>query len=155
MTEVRVKAEGTLRQVQASGSGRAWATAAAAPAAILAYVQEFSVTSAQTITTIMERGVPDHHKVTQKAPIDVTFRCLWTGGTPTALTSSGTTIPLFHLEHRASAAEIGNGSTGMFHQFHGAALQSVQLQEADEGNSINLTYRCLAMVGPTGSGFLS
>lgn len=155
MPEVRVKSEGEMRIVQASGSGRAWATAAAAPAAVVGYVQDFAFTSAMQVTTIMERGVPDHHKMGSKTPIDLTVNYLWTGGMPTALTASGASMPLYHMEYRASAKEIGNGTTGAFYQFMGAALIQAQFQEREEGNIINAQYRCLAMVGPTGSGYLS
>ena len=155
MAEVRIQAEGSLRFVRASGSGRTWATGAAAPAGILAYVRSFDYTSAQTITTVMDRGLPDHHKATQFAPIDVTFRCAWTGAYPSAVSGSGATVPMLHLEHRASAAEIGNGTTGVFHQFIGGALVSNKFTEGADENTIDLTYRFLSMVGPTGSGYLS
>lgn len=154
-TEVRVMREGELRFVRASGVGSTWATASAPVSGIMGYVQSLSFTSAQTITTISERGTPNHHKLTERSPIDVTFECLWTGSFPTAVSGSGATLPMWHLEHRASAGEVGNGTTGDFHQFHGAALISHQWTEAREGNRIALTFRCLAYVGPTGSGFLS
>lgn len=156
MAEVRVMLEGELRFVRASGSGVAWATAATPVSGILAYVQDFSYTSAQTITTIFNRGRPDHNKQTQVQPIDITFRCLWTGGGYSGVSGAGASMPMIHLEHRASANEIGAaGTTGFYHQFMGCALTQVQFQEAAEGNTINLTYRALAMVGSTGSGYLS
>lgn len=157
MAETRIQAEGTLRFVQGSGSGRTWATGASQPSGTLGYVQSFSYTSAQTVTTVMERGVPDHHKITQKAPITVAVNYFWTGGFPSALTASGNTMPLLHLEFRASAAEIGNGSTGFYYQFMGAALQQAQFTEGagDTPDAIQATYMCLAMTGPTGSGYLS
>ena len=151
--EVRVAAEGTLKFIQASGSGRTWATASAAPSGLVAYVQSFSFTSGQTTVQVMERGVPDHHKIVSKQPIDVTFECLWTGSFANALTASGTTVPMFHLEHKAAAQEIG-ATSAFYHQFHGAVLQSVGLTEAAEGNRISLTFRALAMNGATASGYL-
>lgn len=154
MAEVRIQSEGTLWFVQASGSGRTWATGGTPPSGLLGYVQQFSMTSAQTDTVIMERGIPDHHKITQKAPIDVSFTYLWTGGRPTALTASGASVPMYHLEYRASAPEIGNGTTGFYHQFMGAALVQTQLTEQAEGTQVVEQYRCLAMVGPTGSGYI-
>lgn len=154
MAEVRTLREGELRYVRASGSGAAWATASAPVSGLLGYVQDFSFTSAQTITTIMNRGSVDHHKMTQLSPIDVTFRFLWTGGNFSAVSGAGATVPMVHLEHRASAAEIG-ATSAFWHQFHGAALVSTQLQEAAEGDTINMTFRCLAMIGATASGYLS
>jgi hypothetical protein len=153
MPEVRVMAEGTLRVVQGSGSGRTWATGASQPSALLAYVQSFSWTSGQTVTTIKERGVPDHHKITEKDPIDVTFECLWTGSFPSAITASGASIPHWHIEHKALAPEIG-ATSAFYHQFHGAALQNIQFTEQSEGNRISLTFRTLGMNGPTASGYL-
>lgn len=154
-SEVRVMMEGTLRFVRQSGSGRTWATASAPVSGLLAYVQSFSYTSAQTLTTIRERGVPDHHKITEKAPIDVTFQCLFTGQIPTAISGSGATVPMWALEFRASAAEIGNGTTGTYIQFHGAGLQDLKFGEAKEGDTLDFTLRALALNGPTGSGYLS
>ncbi len=154
MAETRIMAEGTLRSVQASGSGRTWATGAAAPATLLGLVQSFDYSSAQTVTTIMERGVPDHHKITQKAPITVNIEYLWTGSALSFITSSGTTVPLVHLEHRASAAELG-AATAFYHQFHGCALMSRQITEAAEGNRVREQYVALAMNGPTASGYLA
>lgn len=152
MPEVRTQAEGSLWFVQASGSGRTWATASAPVSGLVAYVQSFSHTSAQNFTQIMERGIPDHHKFVSKSPIDVTFNCLWTGAFTGALTASGSTVPMMHLEHRASAAELG--TTGFYHQYHGAVLTNIAFNEAAEGNTIALTFRALAMNGPTASGYV-
>jgi hypothetical protein len=154
VAETRTQLEGELRFVRGSGSGNTFATAATPVSGIIGFSQSFSYNSAQTVTTIMNRGIPDHHKVTQKSPVEVTFQCYFTGNYPTGITGSGATVPFFHLEHRASAAEIGNGTTGVYHLFIGAALESVKLSEGAP-NTIDLTYRCLAMVGPTGSGYLS
>lgn len=152
--EVRVMAEGTLWWVQQSGSGRTWATAASPPSGILAYVQEgMTYTSGKTITPIMERGVPDHWKVTEFAPINVSFSILYAGsGLPVALTASGTTVPMIALEHRASAAELG--ASGIYHQFMGVPLQSLKWTEGKQGNKMDLTYQALGMIGPTGSGYI-
>lgn len=154
MAEVRVASEGSLWYVQASGSGRTWATAATPVSGLFAYVSNFKYTSAWTDTVIMERGVPDHHKITQRAPIDVTFDILYTGNIATALTGSGASVPMWHLEHRASAPEIGNGTTGAYYQFIGVALGQHQFSENPEGNSISFTTKALAMIGPTGSGYI-
>jgi hypothetical protein len=153
MPEVRVMAEGTLRFVQASGSGSTWATASAPVSGLVAYVQSFSHTSAANIVQIAERGIPDHHKFAGRSPIDVTFACLWTGAFTGMLTASGSTMPMMHLEHRASAAELGTTSA-FYHQYHGAVLTNIGYTEAAEGNSISLTFRALAMNGPTASGYI-
>jgi hypothetical protein len=153
MAETRNMTEGTLRFVQASGSGRTWATASAPVSGLVAYVQSYSHTSAVNFVQISERGIPDHHKMAGKSPIDITFNCLWTGAFTGMLTASGTTVPMMHIEHRASAAELGAGSA-FYHQYHGAVLTNIGFTEAAEGNTIALTFRALAMNGPTASGYL-
>lgn len=154
MGEVRVQVEGSLRFVQASGSGRSWATGSAPTSGLLAFVQSFQFTSAQTITTISDRGIPDHHKITQKAPIQLTVNALWTGANPLAASGASATVPMYHLEFRASAGEIGAASA-FYYDFYGAALQQVQLQEQAAGNTIQLQYMCLGMSGANTSGYLS
>lgn len=143
--------------MQASGGATGWTTGAAAAAALLAYVQAgMSFTSAQQFQTVSERGVPNHHKFMSKDPIEVTFQCLWTGAFPTAITAVGTTVPMYHIEHRASAGEIGAGAvTGSYRQLYGGVLISQQHTERAEGNTIDLTFRCLGIGEVTGSGYLS
>lgn len=159
--EVVVFSEGTLRGVQASGSGRTWATGATPPSALYGYVQNgMSITSAQTVTTIMERGIPDHHKITEKAPIKVTIKQLQTYQTAfitpfNVLTASGTTVPMQHLEWRTSAANIGAGGTGEYWQFLGVATESIKATEDTKGNGLDYSFVCLAMIARTGSGYLS
>lgn len=155
MSEVRVAAEGSLWWVQASGSGRAWATAATPASGLVGYVTDFSFSSARTVTTIMERGLPDHHKESERSRIEPTFSMLWTGNhaRPTA-TGTGASMPMFHLEFKATRPEDFAGS-GFYYQFHGAALQSFDFKEAKEGDNISMKYAALAVTGPTASGYLS
>lgn len=153
-SEVRTFLEGTLRGVQASGSGQSWATGAAAPAFLLGFVQAgMSVVSGQTVSTQMERGAPHHHKITEKAPITLTVTYRLTGAYPVALTSSGASVPMYHLEHRASAPE--NGTTGVYSQFYGMALQSRTWTEAADGNTMQETWVGLGCLLATASGYLS
>lgn len=154
MAEVRVMQEGTLRFVQASGSGNSWATASAPASGTVGYVQSFSHDSGQKITTISERGIPVHHKLTEKSPIKVTFQFLHTGSTFSYLTASGATMPLVHLEWRASAAELGAGS-GVYYQYYGCALESIKVKEANDGNTVDMSFVTVGMVGATASGYLS
>lgn len=153
MGEVRVMAEGTLRYVQGSGIGRTWATASAPASGLLAFIQSFSYTSAQTELTVKERGIPDHHKITEKNAIEISFECLWTGVFPSALTASGASVPMWHLEHKALAGEIG-ASSGFYHQFYGAVLTNAQFTEQSDGNRIQLDFVALAMNSNTASGYL-
>lgn len=154
-SEVRTFPEGTLRAVQASGSGRTWSTAATPNSALFAYVQAGkSVQSARTMNAIMERGVPDHWKFGEATPITVTFTVKQTGAISAFLTASGASVPLLHLEHRASATENG-AATGIFNQFMGCVIQSIAWTENPDGNTIQFTFGALACTLFTASGFLS
>lgn len=154
--EARVQAEGSLWWVQASGSGRSWSTAATPASGLVGLVTDFSFTSGATITTVMERGIPNHHKLTERARIEPSFSFLWTGtnALPTAATGSGASVPMFHLEFKAIRPEDFAGS-GYYYQFQGVALQSFDFKEAKEGDNITFKAACLAMNGPTASGYLS
>ena len=154
MSEIRIQMEGSLRLVQASGSGRTWATAASPPSAIVAFVQAFSFNSAQTDTIISDRGRPDHHKITEFMPIDVTFDCGWTGQFTGWLSASGASVPLVHAEWRASAQELGAG-TGYYYQFYGLATNSFKITEDKAGNKVSISMKALAMSGANSTGFLS
>lgn len=154
MSEVRVQSEGILRYVQASGSGRTWATAAGPASGRVGLVRSFQFTSAETINTVMERGIPDHHKLTSKQPIEVTFSLAWTGSGIPIASGLGASVPMNHYEFMAQRPEDGLGPTGFYHQFHGGVITNVQFTEGDE-DLINLTIRALGMSGPTGSGFLT
>jgi hypothetical protein len=158
--EVRTLPEGTLRGVQASGSGLTWATASAPASGLFGFVQNgMSITSAQTVTQIMDRGIPVMNKITEKAGIKVTVSQLvsyQTGqATPfTILTASGSTVPMQHLEWKQAASEQGAGS-GMYYQFYGVATESLKLTEDSKGNKYDFSFVCLGYTGPTASGFLS
>lgn len=153
MSEVRVMAEGVLRIVPASGSGTAWVTGTGAAGVVLGYVQSFTYTSANTLQTIMDRGIPTHHKETQKNPIQATFTLLSTGIFPTAVSAGGHTVPMYHIEHVQRAPERGAAS-GFYHQFFGCAVTQRQFTEAAAGNTIAFTTVALGMNGPTASGYL-
>lgn len=152
MAEVRVMAEGVLRHVQASGSGRSWATASAPVSGVAGFVRSFTFTSARTLATVMERGVPDHHKEASRQPIDLTVNFAWTGAHMAPATGASASVPMHHLEYRANEPE--NGGSGRYYQFYGAAQQSVQFTEGENENTIQIQYRCLGMSGANASGFL-
>lgn len=154
-SEVRTLAEGTLRYVQATGSGRVWATGTTPVSGVMGYVQAgMSIQSARTVTTIMERGVPDHHKITEAAPITTTYTFKHTGVIPTAVVGAGASVPMWHFEHRASAVENGT-VTGVFHQLIGSVIESINWTENADGNTVQITLKSLAANLFTGSGFLS
>lgn len=156
MAEIRVALEGSLWWVQASGSGRTWATASAPASGLVGLVTDFSFTSGATITTIMERGIPNHHKLTERARIEPTFSMGWTGtnALPTAITGTGASVPMFHYEFKSIRPEDFAGS-GYYFQFQGAALQSYDFKEAKEGNNKTIKLACLAITGPTASGYIT
>lgn len=154
MAEVLTFPEGELWWVQASGSGRTWATAATPTSGLFAYVQDGSTfTSAMQITTIMERGVPDHYKFLQRDTIGLTFNIQWTGGRPSAASGGGASMPMLHLELKSKRSE--HPGSAFYHQFHGVPIQSLQFTENGAGNTLALNTMALSMNGPTGSGYLS
>lgn len=154
MGEVRVQIEGSMRFVQASGSGNAWATGTTPASGLFGFVQSMVVNSAQTVTVIKDRGRPSHNKITDIAAIDLTVNYLWTGATPEAASGASATVPMWHMEYRSSAGEIGAASA-FYYDFYGVALQSVQFTEAPAGNTIAAKYTCLGMSGENASGYLS
>ena len=160
-SEVFVRAEGGLSMVQASASGggasgaRAWATGSAPPSALnFAYVDSFSFTSAQQIATIRNRALPTHHKQTMLDPISLNFTLKWTGAFTAVLSASGATMPLAHLEFKASEPLVAAAS-GRYYQFMGVAITQQQFTEADDGDTIQFTCVALGMSGANPSGFLS
>lgn len=153
-SEVRVQLEGTLWWVRGSGSGNIWATASAPVSGLAGYVQSFSFTSALTLATMSDRGIPTHHKIASKQPIQVTFQCLWTGVHPSAVSGSGASVPFDHLEFKALVPE-DTAIRGAFYQFMGFARQQLQFTEQAQGDTIQFQGMALGMVGPTASGYLS
>lgn len=154
MPEVRTFAEGELWYVQASGSGKTFATASAPVSGLLGYVQAgMSYGSAAKYQAIMERGVPDHWKFVERTPIDLSFSFLWTGGIPSAASGTGASVPMWHLELKHKRAE--NPASAYYEQFHGVPIESLNFKENADGDTIEFKSRALAMNGPTGSGYLS
>src|SRR5260221_11152280 len=97
--EARVFAEGALRFVQASGTG-GWNTASAPISALIGFVQVgANFNSAANMATVMERGVPHHHKKLGAAPIDLTFTYLQavTANIPNPATASGVSTKQVHF----------------------------------------------------------
>lgn len=152
--EVRNLPEGQVWWVAASGSGTTWATADTPASGLFGYVQSMDFTSAQTFVHIMERGIPHHKKFVSKSVIAGNINCLWSGYTPSAVSGSGASVPMFHLEHQADTPE-NLEATGRFHQFYGVTFNSKAWGEAGEGDTLGFQFEALAMNGPTASGYLS
>lgn len=151
---VRTLKEGTLRMVQASGVGTTFATGSAPASALAGFCEGLNYSSARTIVTMSDRGVPIHHAAVEDMPIDIDFTIKWVSGTFLPNTASGTTLPLMHLEHRASARDEGAASA-FYHQFFGVAIESLSWKEGKEGDTLQVKGKALGMNGPTGSGYLS
>ncbi len=154
--EVRTYYEGELRYVQASGTG-AWKTASAAITGLLGFVRAgLGYESAANVVTVMDRGIPHHHKVVGREPQEVTFEVLFgvTANYPAPATSSGVSTPQVHFELKMREEEIATAS-GIYIQFHNAVKLSEGFGEAEDGDTWALRYRCLAINGPTGSGYLA
>lgn len=158
-SEVYVMQEGSLRWVQASGTGTdpytAWRTASAPQSGLFAYVQPgWTFTSGQTLVTVKERGTPTHHKRAGRNEITVSMTLLWTGAFP-APSAYNASVPMMNLEFKQ---DLGVGSaiqSANFIQFHGVATDSFQFTEQEQGNQMAFTFRALGMNGPTASGYLS
>ena len=154
--EARIFAEGSLRYIQASGTG-GWVTASAAISALLGFVQAgMSYNSARGVATVMERGLPHHHKFTDSQPPEVTFTYLQaaTANKLAIATASGVSTPQAHFELRHTDAEIAAAS-GQYFQFANGVKVSEGWTEAAEGNQWQETWRFLTMTGPTASGYMT
>lgn len=153
MTETRVMAEGALAFVAGSGSGSTWATAAGAAGATFAYVKSFSFTSGADFTTVFDRGVPSHNKLTKRNPIDINFQVTWTGSFPTGASGGDHTLPHFHLQFKSIRPEDGAGSA-FYYMFMGVPFLDLAFAEAEDGNTMTIKSKALGMIGPTASGYI-
>ena len=168
--EIRVLAEGTWRWVQAgSGTGgnvnTGWVTAASPVSGLAGYVQAgLSFDRNSTYQTVMNRGLPAHHKRTMQNPVEVTLTVLYgiTADYPPRqpyVTASGFSVPMWHGELKMQTPEIGaayaSAGSGIYYQFHNMVELQDQFTEDDNGNKVQFKYRALAVIGPTASGYLS
>jgi len=150
MAEVRTNREGSLWWVRASGSGTTWATASAAVSGLFGYVDSFTYTSAANVVQVMDRGTPSHNKLTSKSPINGSVSFRWTGAHPTAVSGSGASVPMVHIEYKAAIPE--SNDTGYYVQIHGIPLNNIQFAEGEQ-DSVTMSFIGLAMNGPTASGY--
>lgn len=155
MSEVLVQKEGSLVWVQASApASTAWTTAASCPSGQMGFLESFSLTSARTIATQMDRGIPKHHKEqSREAPeLQLTYR--WTGYGLSVLSASGATMGLLNFEFRGAQAHLGTIPTGRYFQFYGAALISRNWSEGAEFDQVQETWRLLGYSGENPSGYM-
>lgn len=154
MGETRNPREGTLRWVQGSGSGAAWATASAPTSGLIGYVTNMTRTIAQTMEPVMQRGTPTHWKKVDDQAVALSWDLLWgvTGDYPVFASGSGASVPLLHLEFKATAPEA---LAGIWEQYHGVVADSIALTETNPVNTQTWTCRALSACASTASGYLS
>ena len=162
-TEVRIFAEGSLRWIRYSaGALGTWTTASGAngvsSSGAVAFVQAgTTMSSAQTINTIPDRGIPNHHKRADRQPITLSITYLEgiTANNPAIHVSAipGASVPLLNFEVKSTQPELGAG-TAEYYQFHGCALTEDSWTDAEDGNKKQQSFVALSMVGPTASGYL-
>lgn len=155
--EIRIHREGTLRWVQASGTA-GWATASAPASGLIGFVQagfDFFMPLAKKYETILNRGIPSHHKLVELEPGKASFTVLWgvTGDWPAIITSSGVSTPQVHLEFRMQQDELAAAS-GLYYQLTNCVELSRKITEEANGNKIVFSYQYLTGIGPTGSGYI-
>lgn len=153
--EVINQKEGSLVWVQASApASTAWNTASAPASGVLGFVESFSLSSARTVATQMDRGLPKHHKeASREAPeLQVTYR--WTGYGIGIVSADGATMQMANLEFRGAQAHLGTTPTGRYFQFYGAALVSRNWSEGAEFDQVQETWRLLGYSGENATGFM-
>ena len=156
MSQVFNLADGHFALVPASGlsaSGTGlhalgWRTAPGATAiGPLVYFEGLQVTSARTIRTIMNRGIPSHHKLVDRQALRLTFSYLHTGG-------EGIPTDLLHAQFGAIADDFsGNVAARDFTHFTHCVLENQDLNEQPENNMRNVSMLALQMFH-SGSGLL-
>lgn len=158
MTEARNFLEGSLRWVQASATGKTWQTASAAPTGLIGYVQVgFAFTQTRNNALIKERGIPDHWKLMGYEAVQLKIKYLQAvtaNYPPTSVTAAGASVPMVHFELKQNMPELGAASA-TYYQFINAVIGPTVFGEAEQANTIDQTWNCIAMVGPTGSGYLA
>jgi hypothetical protein len=159
--EVRTLAEGTLRWVQAGAAATTgvtgWVTASAPASGLFGYVQAgMTFSRTETFVGIHDRGVPKHFKHTKTEIGKGNFKLLYgiTADYPaTALTASGWSVPMVHLEWRANYTENGTAS-GIYWQLHNVVIDTPKLTEAENGDDATYDFQFISWNGPTASGYL-
>ena len=155
MAEIRTFREGTLRWVQASGTG-GWNTASAPRSGLIGFVQPgFDFVQQKDFITISDRGTPKHHKLVQVEAGQGAFNVLFgvTAEYPDIVTASGVSTPQIHLEFRQEVTEIG-ATSGMYFQLLNCVEMGRKFTEDPQGNKYQFSFRYLSAIGPTASGYL-
>lgn len=137
MPEIRNMREGTLRWVQASGTG-AWNTASAPRSGLIGFVQAgFDFVQQKDFIQVMDRGVPKHHKLVAVQGGKATFNVLFgvTADYPDIITSSGVSTPQIHLEFRQQMDEISTTS-GLYFQLLNCVEVGRKFTEDPQGKFI-------------------
>lgn len=143
MAEVFNQREGILSWVSASANTSGWSTAASSPSGIaIAYVRDFGITSGRTVNTVMNRGVPDHHKRVDATPLNLNLTYGYTGDS----------IPDYHVHLELFMS--GQNGASAFHQVHNAIRTQHDFGEVPEENTYTDTFVAVSMTESTASGYL-
>jgi hypothetical protein len=146
MSDVFNMREGILSWVSASGNSNAWATGASSPSgSAIAFIRDFTFGSGQTINTVMNRGVPNHHKIVDAQPISVSFTYGYSG-------LSGVPHYPVHLEFKLRNPITD--ASAYFH-FHNSFRTTHDFTENAEENTLADAFVALGMTHATASGYLS
>lgn len=160
MPEIRVLQEGTLRWVLASGqTGTAWSTAATPTSGLVGFIQPgWTFNDPREYATPEDRGIPSHHKLIRRAPVEASFRVLEgvTADWPiNVATATGSTVPAFHLEWKQAVPAVEAATTGIYYRIHRCVLLDAPVTEQAEGNVHEFRVRGLIASGPSNTGYLS
>jgi hypothetical protein len=110
----------------------------------------------ETFVAMHDRGVPKHFKHTKKEVGKGQFKLLYgiTADYPaTAITASGASVPMVHLEWRANYTENGTAS-GIYWQLMNCVLGAPKFTEAENGDDATYDFQYIYQQGPTASGYL-
>ena len=126
-----------LTSFAASARAFGWLTAAGAESALdMLYFEGLSVTSAQNINTVMNRGTPAHHLLVARNALQLSFDMLYTGG------AGLDPQQLYHLQWHA-LSEDGNQSAHQY--FTHVRLVNGDFSERPEANMRSVTMVALQM----------
>ena len=156
--EARVFAEGSLRWAVASGTGVAWVTASGGATGLVGYLDAGATfTRTENKVLIKNRGVPDHWKHIGHEAGMLKFKFLQANTAqypPTSTTAPGASLPMVHFELKHAIPELG-GPTAQYHQFINCVPMPTVLSEAEQGNAYDQTWSCIAVIGPSITGYLA
>lgn len=137
--------EGVISWVSASGNSPSFATAASSPSGIaVGFVRSFNYASGATFNTVMNRGVPNHHKTVTNDPITLDMSYGYSGGNG---------IPSYPVHVQFFVNNAPNGSA--FWVFNSCVRPTHNFAENEQENTMSDSFIALGMIEATASGYLS